>query len=261
MVFPYKHAVLIGATAGIGKGMADKLIDSGIKVTAVGRRQDRINDFIKQHGKTKASGVPYDITNYKKAPQFAAEVMKKFPDVDCLFLNAGVQRKYDLAEFDNVDLEEWNYEMTANYTGLVALTHAFLPYLKKKKQASIVFTGANLAFVPAAVFPNYCASKTALNIFTMCLREQLKVAESPIKVIEISPGPVQTELHGYMGDAGSRIGMPLDDFTSQVTQELIAGKDQIIVGLILDPTTFTEIVDKRRILFENVASMMRKRAT
>lgn len=73
MAFPYKHVVLIGATAGIGKGMADALIDSGIKVTAVGRRQDRINDFITQHGETKASGVAYDIADYKKAPQFAAE--------------------------------------------------------------------------------------------------------------------------------------------------------------------------------------------
>lgn len=73
MAFPYKHVLLIGATAGIGKGMADILIDSGIKVTAVGRRQDRINEFIKQHGEAKASGAAFDIADYKKAPQFAAK--------------------------------------------------------------------------------------------------------------------------------------------------------------------------------------------
>jgi len=241
--------------------MADRLIDSGIKVTAVGRRQDRINDFIKQHGESKASGIPFDITQYQKAPEFASEVMKKFPDVDCLFLNAGIQAKYDLTNFENVDLEKFNSEMTVNYTSLVAFAHAFLPFLKKQKQASIIFTGAHIGLVPASTLPNYCASKAALNVFTICLRDQLNAAGSNVKVIEIYPPLVQSELHDYMGpEVGRNLGMPSSVFTAQAMEGLNAGHDQIIIGAPggeANAKIFNEIVDHRRTMFESVSEMMR----
>lgn len=73
MVFPYKHVLLIGATAGIGKGMADRLIEDGVKVTAVGRRKDRLDAFVGKHGESKAKAAVFDITNMDQVPQFAAE--------------------------------------------------------------------------------------------------------------------------------------------------------------------------------------------
>jgi NADP-dependent 3-hydroxy acid dehydrogenase YdfG len=73
MEFPYKHVLLIGATAGIGAAMADRLIQAGAKVTAVGRRKDRLDDFVSRHGGTKARAVPFDIGDLTKIPQFAAE--------------------------------------------------------------------------------------------------------------------------------------------------------------------------------------------
>lgn len=54
-----------------------------------------------------------------------------------------------------------------------------------------ISTGSNLAIVPAATLPAYSASKAALNVFTLCLREQLR--HSNTKVIEISPPPVQSK--------------------------------------------------------------------
>lgn len=63
MPFQYKRVLLVGATAGIGAAMADKLIQRGSKVIAVGRRQDRLDAFVKKHGSEKASSIAYDITN------------------------------------------------------------------------------------------------------------------------------------------------------------------------------------------------------
>lgn len=60
-----------------------------------------------------------------------------------------------------------------------------------------------------------------------------------------------------MGEAGSKMGMPLDDFTKQVMEGLNAGHDQIIIGAVGDAKIFDEIVDKRRTLFENLAKMIR----
>jgi NADP-dependent 3-hydroxy acid dehydrogenase YdfG len=75
MTFPYNHVLLVGATAGIGKAMADRLIQAGIKVTAVGRRQDRLDDFVKTHGSSKAKGAIFDVADWEKAPQFTNDLV------------------------------------------------------------------------------------------------------------------------------------------------------------------------------------------
>jgi NADP-dependent 3-hydroxy acid dehydrogenase YdfG len=72
MAFPYKHVLMIGATSGIGKAMADRLILEGTKVTAVGRRKDRLNEFVSEHGDAKADSVAFDIGEIEKIPEFAA---------------------------------------------------------------------------------------------------------------------------------------------------------------------------------------------
>lgn len=73
MAFQYEHVFMIGATSGIGKTMADRLIAAGAKVTAVGRRKIRLEDFVSRHGESKARAVPFDIGNLAQIPQFAAE--------------------------------------------------------------------------------------------------------------------------------------------------------------------------------------------
>ncbi|KAI4124803.1 MAG: hypothetical protein LQ338_004629, partial [Usnochroma carphineum] len=79
--------------------------------------------------------------------------------------------------------------------------------------------------------PAYSASKAALNAFTLCLREQLTNAGSSVKILEISPPPVQTELHDYMGpEKGRALGMPLDQFCDQAYEGLAKGEDQVIIG-------------------------------
>jgi NADP-dependent 3-hydroxy acid dehydrogenase YdfG len=70
MSFPYKHVLLVGATAGIGRAMADHFISHGIKVTAVGRRQERLDQYIAQHGSEKATGIAFDIEMLDAIPEF-----------------------------------------------------------------------------------------------------------------------------------------------------------------------------------------------
>ena len=76
MAFPYKHVQMIGATSGIGRGMADHLAQNGVKVVAVGRRQDRLDDFVRQYGEEKAQAECFDIGKIELIPQFAAEYIQ-----------------------------------------------------------------------------------------------------------------------------------------------------------------------------------------
>ena len=70
MPFPYKLVLVIGATSGIGAAIADRLVQEGSKVIAVGRRQNRLDDFVRKHGKDKASAVKFDITNRQDTDEF-----------------------------------------------------------------------------------------------------------------------------------------------------------------------------------------------
>jgi short-subunit dehydrogenase involved in D-alanine esterification of teichoic acids len=66
-------------------------------------------------------------------------VTQTYPDIDCLFLNAGVQGSYDFSEPEKVDLKAFFAEFNLNFTSLVTLTHAFLPFLQSKKtQTSLI---------------------------------------------------------------------------------------------------------------------------
>lgn len=119
-------------------------------------------------------------------------------------------------------------------------------------------TGSNLAIVPAWNMPAYSASKAALNCFTLCLRDQLANAGSNVKVLEVSPPPVQTELHDYMGqEKGRALGMPLDKFCDEAYSGLASGKDQVVIGSIGPREKFMDILDKRRGTFEFLAKMIR----
>jgi len=258
MSFPYKCVLMVGATSGIGLGMAEKLIREGCKVIAVGRRKDRVDKFTSKHG-NKAGGISYDISDSQNLNKFVQNVIGTYPDLDCVFLNAGVQGVYDFSKPEQVDLVAFHQEVNVNFTSFVNISTAFLPFLQSKKSpASIVYTGSNLAIVPAWNMPAYSASKAALNCFTLCLREQLTNADSNVKILEISPPPVQTELHDYMGvDRGRSLGMPLDKFCNEAYDGLASGKDQVVIGSIGPQDKFMEIVDKRRGTFEFLANMMR----
>jgi short-subunit dehydrogenase involved in D-alanine esterification of teichoic acids len=258
--FPYKRILLIGATSGIGKAMADRLVREGVKVIAVGRRKDRRDGFVQTHGKDKASAAPFDIAETEKIPRFASEITTAYPDLDCVFLNAGVQRRYDFSRPGSVDLARFDSEMKVNFTSAVALTHAFLPLLLSKPLAGLIYTSSNLAIVPASPLPAYSASKAALNAFILCLRDQLRGTR--MKVIELSPSVVQTELHdAEMGkEAGRKFGMPVEAFTDLAYEGLAAGKDQIVIGALFGQPegTLDSLIKKRRAAFEALAEMMRK---
>ena len=73
MSFPYKHVLMIGATSGIGAAMASRLICEGVKVIAVGRRQDRLDAFVHEHGKDKASAARFDISDRQGMDSFVSK--------------------------------------------------------------------------------------------------------------------------------------------------------------------------------------------
>jgi NADP-dependent 3-hydroxy acid dehydrogenase YdfG len=71
MSFPYKTVLVLGATSGIGLALAEKLIENGSHVIAVGRRKENLDSFVSEHGKEKVSSIQFDITDLSSIPLFA----------------------------------------------------------------------------------------------------------------------------------------------------------------------------------------------
>lgn len=163
MQLQYKKVLIFGATSGIGWALASKFVETGTSVIVVGRRKERLDEFAKQHGGGNASvdTATFDITNLKDIPRFAADMFNKHPDLDCVFLNSGLQRSVDWTDAEKVNLETMEMEMLTNYTSFMHLTKAFLPRLQKQapRDTSIIYTTSGLALVPILQCPNYCASK------------------------------------------------------------------------------------------------------
>ena len=63
-------------------------------------------------------------------------IIKSNPDLDCVLLNAGIQRTLNFAKPETVDLSSVEMEFNANYFSQLALTKAFLPFLQSKKESS-----------------------------------------------------------------------------------------------------------------------------
>lgn len=119
---------------------------------------------------------------------------------------------------------------------------------------------SGLAFVPIVKRLNYCSAKAALHHFLLCLREQLLDGPGNVKVVEIFPPAVQTELHDerHQPDIknGRSMGMPLKEFTEESWAKLVEGEDQIPVGM--SKKYYDGFEQTRQEWFHKVADMMKQ---
>ena len=139
---------------------------------------------------------------------------KDFPALNVLISNAGVARNEDLLKGAE-HLADAAATITTNLLGPIRLTTALLPYLRKQNEAAVINLSSELAFLPLATTPTYCATKAALHSYTQSLRYQLR--DTRIEVKELIPPYVATSL---MGDrqANDPRAMPLDEFIKEVIE-------------------------------------------
>lgn len=110
-----------------------------------------------------------------------------------LFNNAGIQKEINFltGAANSIDYES---EIEINLTASVHLSALFIPYfLQRNSDCAIMNVTSGLAFIPLKIVPIYCATKAALHTFSISLRSQL--AKTNIRVFEMAPPIVKTELH------------------------------------------------------------------
>ncbi|KAI2621932.1 NAD(P)-binding protein [Hypomontagnella submonticulosa] len=266
MSFPYKNVLLVGATAGIGLAMAERMIENGIFVIGVGRRKERLDAFVAKHGPEKAAASQFDITEFDKIEAWAKDITAKYPDIDAVVLNSGIQRTLDFTKPKEIDIGRTVQELGTNYTSYLYLITYLLPQLQSRapKPAALIAVSSGLALIPLPRCGNYCATKAALHSLLWSIRAQLSRDEASkhIKVVEILPPAVQTELHSQQEElvkiGQGNIGIPLQQFTDEAWAGLLRGDNEIPVGIVKD--RFDAVEEPRRGPFEQmVAQFMGKK--
>ena len=202
-----ENTILItGGGSGIGRSLAESFHALGNRIIIAGRRKQKLEETASGN-----PGMEFRILDQDKADdiqRFVAELVRDFPGLNAVVNNAGMQRMEDLTSGQVTDAEA---TVTTNLLGPIRLTAALLPFLLTKPQATILNVTSQLAFVPVAMIPTYCATKAALHSYTQSLRFQLR--NSSVQVIEIIPPWVQTELQGERGR--NPRAMPLDEYTAE----------------------------------------------
>jgi uncharacterized oxidoreductase len=185
-----KTILITGGTSGIGLGLAEVFRQSGSKVIVCGRNKDKQLEVKQQY--PDITVLPCDVGDPEQRKELVSEVLKRFPDLDILINNAGIQRYIDLKK-GYEDLRSGEDEIAINFVAIVELTALFIGHLMKRPSAAIINVSSGLGFMPALTTPIYSATKAAVHTYSMVLRQQLK--NTSIKVIEVIPPMVDTDLN------------------------------------------------------------------
>jgi NAD(P)-dependent dehydrogenase (short-subunit alcohol dehydrogenase family) len=222
-------ALVTGANKGIGREIAAQLAELGHTVIIGARdlaRGETVAAELRAAG-GDVTAVTLDVTDPASAERAAAEVRARHGRLDALVNNAGISHEPG-ADFagqlpGSADVDHIRYVFETNVFGVVTVTSAFLPLLRRSDAARIVNVSSSAGSLAAiSDFANtdpvalgYVPSKTALTSLTMMYARGL-VGEG-ILVNAVCPGFVATDLNGHRGT-----GTPADGARSAVRMATIA---------------------------------------
>jgi NADP-dependent 3-hydroxy acid dehydrogenase YdfG len=178
-------AVITGASSGIGAATAIALGRHGYRIVAGARRVDRLDRAAGEDG----VALHLDVTDEASVNEFVAEVKRRFGRIDVLVNNAG--GALGLNPVDHAIDDEWETMWKTNVLGLMWMTRACLPLLRKAKHGHIINIGSIAGFETYRGGAGYTAAKHAVRAITRTLR--LELNGEPIRVTEVAPGLVETE--------------------------------------------------------------------
>ncbi len=178
-------AVITGASSGIGAATAIALGRQGYRIVVGARRVERLARIAGENG----LALRLDVTDELSIGDFVREVGKRFGRIDVLVNNAGGALGLN-AVADAVD-DEWIGMWKTNVLGLMWMTRACLPLLRKARHGHIVNIGSIAGFETYKGGAGYTAAKHAVRAITKTLR--LELNGEPIRVTEVAPGLVETE--------------------------------------------------------------------
>lgn len=184
-----KVVAVTGASAGIGKAIAIKLAENGVKVVLGARNIEqlqRIVDEIKNYN-GDAISVKIDVSKKEDLIYFVNAAVEKYGTLDVIINNAGVAQ---LSRIDELDVDGWEQMIDINIKGVLYGMAAAIPVFKQKQSGHIVniISTSGIKIVPTQGI--YAGTKNAVRTIAEAFRQE---SDGNIRITGISPGVVKTD--------------------------------------------------------------------
>jgi NADP-dependent 3-hydroxy acid dehydrogenase YdfG len=199
-----KHALITGATSGIGEACARALAATGCHLILTGRRSDRLDALAKELENTEAVSVitaTFDVTDATAVETALTPLLAMYP-IDILINNAGLA--LGLEPLDQGSLEHWEQMIDTNIKGLLCVTRPILAQMRERNTGHILNLGS---IAGETAYPGgnvYCATKAAVHMLSDAMNAD--AVGTHIRIGTIAPGAVDTEFSDirFEGDTTKR---------------------------------------------------------
>ena len=211
-----KVALITGGSKGIGYGIAQSLLNQGLKVAITGRNEHTLQEAI---AKLRANdrtvlGITADVRKLDDMQAVVAQIEEAFGQLDVIVANAGIGH---FGAIDQLTAQQWQDTIDINLTGVFNTVKAGLVAIKKTKGYIITISSlAGTNFFAGGTA--YNASKFGLTGFTQAL--MLDVRNDDVKVTTIMPGSVSSYFGGRSPEDGKDWRIQPEDI-GQITVDLL----------------------------------------
>jgi uncharacterized oxidoreductase len=212
---------ITGGGSGIGRGLAEALHARGNQVIISGRRRTALEEVAKAN--PGIDFVELDITDMNSIASAAEWLISNYPQLNVLINNAGIM-KLDGVDGIVDDSLIWSIVAT-NLMGPIRMTSAVIEHLKQQPVAYVIHVTSGVAFVPLSVTATYSATKAALHSLSLSQRYLLR--NTSVKVLEMVPPYVQTELMDSEQVSDPR-AMQLSAFIDETLQRLGTNASEVL---------------------------------
>jgi short-subunit dehydrogenase len=226
-----KWALVTGASAGIGKALAEELAAGGTHLVLTARRRERLEELAQALGakhKVKAEVCVADLAEASAPEKIFAFTKERGIDIELLINNAGFG---GYGEFSAVPERLLLDMVQVNCSAVVHLTRLFLPAMIARKRGDVLILASTAAFQAVPYISTYSATKAFDLLFAEGLAEEMK--PHGIRVCALCPGSTVSEFHEVAGhpDSTKRSQETAEKVARTGLKALAAGKSYVISGL------------------------------
>lgn len=211
---------ITGATSGIGRGLAEAFHSRGNKVIIGGRRKALLDEVTRANPGMDA--VEIDVSDPAQIASVTESLKQKYPALNVLINNAGIMPFDDVS--GPLDDAQAVHQVNTNLLGPVRISGALIEHLKKQPEAFIINNSSVVAYIPMSMAALYSATKAAVHSYSLSQRFALR--ETSVRVLEIAPPWVDTDLIYKSGDARA---MQLEPFIAETMALLETATTEVVV--------------------------------
>lgn len=223
------RAIVVGASSGIGKALAEKLATEGYEVGLTARSLDKL-ETLGDRLQTQTYVARMDVTKPEAATDAFTTLADAMGSVDVVVLNAGIGP-------ENRELE-WGPErdtIDTNVRGFTALAVAAMNLFERQGWGQLVGTSSVAAYTGSSDIPAYYASKAYVSNYLEGLRYKTRHLDADITVTTIEPGFVDTELAGgtfWMCSPETAAGLMYRAIEKKKTHQFVTRRWRLVALLL-----------------------------